>query len=1004
MPGPLDDLLTQQYGGLFAPSTPTVPTQIQPQERESLLRQLANMGVSGLQALGYVLDIPGRPVRSALAGRFGDILPSILDSSRAPSGEDLAKQWGLLQGEGTKGQFEMRDLVGPALEIATNPTSYINPIAPLVGGARTAAGNAAAKLGRVPLGIGQSTADLATAAQASGKLAPTLASRIAAGQGGLFNLGLPGTEGLTFGTGPTAQAIAERIGGAQSALGATAPARTAKALFGKVYENTTSPFLQPVLKYGDELARPLEAEGKGAVADLARKLGPDFGASEVPLYQAQLAQRGLSPDLVRNYNDVLYGISEGFLNPETGSKLGDVGQQFSQLGRDIPTRLQQAGVKAPAIENYAPRRINPELSDAIAARLGAGRPQLPLEGHQVARDVPDAFVVGKTLGLNLMSLDPEVAGALKTGRTAQDIQQTILQRYMGGNAAGATDAEKLAGIMGNLDPTKVSAGKQFYNPDFLSAWTERAASAGRTQAKAQAMLEGLAKKAIAPTGDSVPLADVLKSAGFGDTASSLLPNPGAHVPREVAADVARYAEAFARPESISPLLKGFDAFINLFKVGVSTVFPASRMRDAWQNVFMNFVKGNRDTRFGALNPLSYYRPYEDAYNAFLRGGIVRDANTIDAVAKVLGPNATPEQATKFLADRAYAFGLIEPGAGSQAALVKGGMSPTSKGFTLPGEKAESIVGSFTEPGLTWDPLAISKVGGNVETTNRLAVAGNRAITQIDHMGRGAAFIAQLRQGATFEQAARAATEAMYDYGNLSKFERSVMQRVIPFYSFMRQNMPAQLEELVKNPGGALANSVRITNSLRRDQGFVPENVGEGLALPIGTDDSTGRTKYLTHFGLPFEEATGPVTGSVAGTLRNLISETTPLIKGPVELAAGRSMYTGKPLQPDEGLLANTAFAPLQRIASTARTLASPSWAGAVETLSPFKVREANVQGAQNAAARESIQELLAGNPAVRQFTNISVKPEDLAQLSPRDRMLLQLYRSMQQQRKPQTVP
>ncbi len=53
--------------------------------------------------------------------------------------------------------------------------------------------------------------------------------------------------------------------------------------------------------------------------------------------------------------------------------------------------------------------------------------------------------------------------------------------------------------------------------------------------------------------------------------------------------------------------------------------------------------------------------------------------------------------------------------------------------------------------------------------------------------------------AAYGRAAEEVKKSLFDYLDISKFERNVMKRVVPFYTWMRKNLPAQLEAAVKSP-------------------------------------------------------------------------------------------------------------------------------------------------------------------------------------------------------------
>ena len=56
-----------------------------------------------------------------------------------------------------------------------------------------------------------------------------------------------------------------------------------------------------------------------------------------------------------------------------------------------------------------------------------------------------------------------------------------------------------------------------------------------------------------------------------------------------------------------------------------------------------------------------------------------------------------------------------------------------------------------------------------------------------------------KDDAAFDVAANQVKEALFDYSDLSKFERNAMKRVMPFYTWTRKNFPVQLKHLILNP-------------------------------------------------------------------------------------------------------------------------------------------------------------------------------------------------------------
>jgi len=56
-----------------------------------------------------------------------------------------------------------------------------------------------------------------------------------------------------------------------------------------------------------------------------------------------------------------------------------------------------------------------------------------------------------------------------------------------------------------------------------------------------------------------------------------------------------------------------------------------------------------------------------------------------------------------------------------------------------------------------------------------------------------------KDDANFDVAANKVKEALFDYSDLSRFERTWMKRVMPFYTWTRKNFPVQMKHLILNP-------------------------------------------------------------------------------------------------------------------------------------------------------------------------------------------------------------
>ncbi len=82
-------------------------------------------------------------------------------------------------------------------------------------------------------------------------------------------------------------------------------------------------------------------------------------------------------------------------------------------------------------------------------------------------------------------------------------------------------------------------------------------------------------------------------------------------------------------------------------------------------------------------------------------------------------------------------------------------------------------------------------GDNVFWTTEMKEIGGGRFSQVRRL--------MTKDDAVFDVAANQVKEALFDYSDLSKFERNWMKRVMPFYTWTRKNFPVQMKHLILNP-------------------------------------------------------------------------------------------------------------------------------------------------------------------------------------------------------------
>jgi hypothetical protein len=156
-------------------------------------------------------------------------------------------------------------------------------------------------------------------------------------------------------------------------------------------------------------------------------------------------------------------------------------------------------------------------------------------------------------------------------------------------------------------------------------------------------------------------------------------------------------------------------------------------------------------------------------------------------------------------------------------------------------------------------------------------------------------------------AAQRTKKVLFDYGELTQFEQKVMKNVIPFYTFMRKNLPHQLQTLAENP-------MRIT---------IPEKISQAVSTPLPEgapgyqqdQGSRGVNPLIPFFGGMISTPDRPIYAAgetlsplihaikgegkeAAGAIANLPSGPAPgLLKALQEIHSGTDLFSGARVKP-----------------------------------------------------------------------------------------------------------
>lgn len=593
---------------------------------------------------------------------------------------------------------------------------------------------------------------------------------------------------------------------------------------------------------------------------------------------------------------------------------------------------------------------------------------------------------------------------------------------------------QLARYLGTLDPQRVGPeGVGLFGNDVLLDSLMASEAGGRALQRAGVAQDVLANRAVvtrAPDSGLVPVSRLLKEIGLtgkgvvqpgveGKLAERTLLDAldasgvftgglkrdikNVYVPQDVAEQLLQLKPRGELPASATDVLGPLAGLTTLTKTMMTAPRPAFHVRNWLSSMWENLAAGAPGGNVSGAQAMSAIRAGQ------------APAGLAQSIPDFARRGLTDEQAMAELGREMFAH----RGAGR-------GMATTRETERLSGGAqglAESIPGAVPQPSLgqsivDWfprsraelNPLNVEGFGGRNVTTFAPARAGRQMGDLVDDLTRGGGYIDLRRQGYTPEAAAEAMRAAHFDYGrNLTQFERDWVRPLVPFYNFQKAIYPQIGRMLYETPGGLAGQGIRFGSALRQQEGFLPPYLGGGLAVPLGQEDETGTRRYLTKLDLPYEQpfelfSTGP--DALSKTAMRVLGNLNPLLKAPLEIATNRQFYSGREL---DDLYSRTGIpladqiamnSPLQPLLYAAGTALDPrkDWLVTLLNLGTgVRVSDVDMRQ-QRASAMNLLREMLASDPErIKKFESISVRPEQLANLTPEEIEMMRLLRTLESQ-------
>lgn len=357
----------------------------------------------------------------------------------------------------------------------------------------------------------------------------------------------------------------------------------------------------------------------------------------------------------------------------------------------------------------------------------------------------------------------------------------------------------------------------------------------------------------------------------------------------IAAKIEDFTSTMYGDEGMHAALTAFDKLQNAWKASVTSIWPAFHGRNAISNVFLNF----NDIGLESLNPQTHALSAQ-----FLKADFELNGLAVDALkggkAGAKAKDAVYDMMTKkaFTDASGYEWSM-----GELRSVMKRNniaMRDNLIGQVDTARSTEDMINAIMPKGFVEGGYKdwFNPFGENFKPWRGGRWVGN----QIEGQARMVNFLTNLRKTGDVDLAVARTKQFLFDYQYLTPFEKNVMRRIVPFYTFTRKNLEAQVSTLMTAPGRTAAQVTAVTtlgdaiagdDLTKEEKAALPDWMQSGLNIVTKKDGK--KIEIIQSIGTPIE--------AVFSTLapRGIMTSLSPFMRIPAELATGYDTFQGKPL-------------------------------------------------------------------------------------------------------------
>jgi hypothetical protein len=357
------------------------------------------------------------------------------------------------------------------------------------------------------------------------------------------------------------------------------------------------------------------------------------------------------------------------------------------------------------------------------------------------------------------------------------------------------------------------------------------------------------------------------------------------------------------PQEMNQWIGLYGEVTKWFKATTLAPFPGYHARNVAGQFFLGYLGGSVNlarpmwtmqnfvlaSKFMSASNLKFPLPWRKGQKVAMNQKLLKKGVAVDSLddLKITGPDGKVVATGRDLADIWNQDGLSQMSwysAEFQKELIK-----------MPAEKAKKL----KDKAKKWAGAGLSEFSHKGRAIGGLFEFGS----YIEGWQRMAQVIAELRNGASRFESVAKMKKYFFAFDELTTVERNALAEAVPFYNWIRHNLPLQAEMAVMQPN-KYAQLGRVIGFLQTDEGKnfdkrkLPGWVNENFGVPLRVNKKSGDVELsLLRSWVPAMDLMAITSANPVESLgRDLGGMLHPFIKTPVEHLTNTNLFTMRDLE------------------------------------------------------------------------------------------------------------